>query len=87
MADTDKIPNIFLSYSWKDRDIADEIDNDFKAVGITFRRDERDAKYRTSIKEFMDTVGKHDYVVMLISDDYLRSANCMYEVTLKDFIK
>lgn len=76
-----KLPNVFLSYSWKDRVIADEIDNDFKAIGITFRRDVRDAVYRTSIKEFMNTLGNHDYVVMLISDDYLRSANCMYEVT------
>ena len=74
-------PTIFLSYSWKNVLVADEIDNDFKSIGITFRRDVRDAPYRTSIKEFMQQVGKTDFVLMIISDEYLRSENCMHEVT------
>lgn len=74
-------PTIFLSYCWKDIDHANTIDNDFKSIGITFRRDQRNLEYRQSIKEFMQTIGKHDFVVMLISNAYLRSANCMYEVT------
>ena len=28
----------------------------------------------------MQSIGKHDYVIMLISDSYLKSSNCMYEV-------
>jgi tetratricopeptide (TPR) repeat protein len=74
-------PTIFLSYSWKNVSVADEIDNDFKSIGITFKRDVRDAPYRTSIKEFMQQIGKTDFVLMIISDEYLRSENCMYEVT------
>jgi tetratricopeptide (TPR) repeat protein len=78
---TDKpMPQIFLSYRWSNSDVADAIDNDFKAVGITFLRDVRDVKYRGSIKEFMNRVGKSDFIVMIISDEYLRSINCMYEV-------
>jgi len=73
-------PTIFLSYAWANSNIADEIDNDFKSIGIQFRRDIRDASYRTSIKEFMHQVGTSDYVLMIISDEYLRSENCMYEV-------
>lgn len=71
---------VFLSYSWANTDVADEIDNDFKKLGIQFIRDVRDAQYRTSIKDFMHKVGKSDFVLMIISDEYLRSENCMYEV-------
>ncbi len=76
----DTQPQIFLSYSWANKDIANEIDNDFIAVGITFRRDARDIGYTKSIKEFMQSIQKSDFVVMLISDEYIRSENCMYEV-------
>lgn len=71
---------IFLSYSWADKQFADEIDDDFKSVGITFRRDVRDIPYTGSIKEFMYKISKSDFVLMLISDEYLKSENCMYEV-------
>ena len=72
--------NIFLSYSWKDKDTADEIDNRFKSIGINFIRDVRDAPYKTNLKEFMSRVRDTDYVLMVISDHFLKSANCMYEV-------
>lgn len=72
---------IFISYCWVDKDIADMIDKDFKEVyGISFTRDERDLKFKKSIKSFMQTVGEHDFVIMIISDSYLKSDNCMYEV-------
>lgn len=73
-------PRIFLSYAWANAGVADEIDNAFKAVGITFQRDVRDVAYAGNIKDFMNQVGKSDFVVMLISDEYVRSENCMYEV-------
>ncbi|MCT4594197.1 MAG: toll/interleukin-1 receptor domain-containing protein [Anaeromicrobium sp.] len=71
---------VFISYSWTNKDIADMIDEDFKGLGIDLTRDERDLKYKDSIKQFMQQVGKHDYVIMIISDSYLKSENCMYEV-------
>ena len=71
---------IFISYSWANKDIADLIDEDFLELGYTLTRDERDIKYKDSIKEFMQQVEKHDFVIMLISDSYLKSENCMYEV-------
>lgn len=71
---------IFISYSWANKDIADMIDEDFSKLGFNLTRDERDLKYKDSIKQFMQQIGKHDYVIMLISDSYLKSENCMYEV-------
>lgn len=70
----------FISYSWADGDIADMVDEEFIKRGIQLTRDERDLKFKESIKEFMQSIGSHDSVIMLISDSYLKSSNCMYEV-------
>lgn len=37
--------------------------------------------YRSNIKDFMNTIGESDFVLMLISDEFLKSDWCMYEVT------
>ncbi|MFC2152028.1 tetratricopeptide repeat protein [Bacteroidota bacterium] len=73
-------PKIFISYSWNDRNIVDEIDNDLKIIGINLIRDVRELSYKDSIKEFMSRIRENDYAILLISDDYLKSFNCMYEV-------
>ena len=75
-----KRSNIFLSYSHKDEEIADGVDNFFISKNIQLTRDVRDAMPYSSLKKFMDTIRDHDYVIMLISDAYLKSTNCMYEV-------
>jgi hypothetical protein len=75
-----KRPNIFLSYSHKDEEIADGVDKFFISKNIQLTRDVRDAMPYSSLKKFMDTIRDHDYVIMLISDAYLKSTNCMYEV-------
>jgi tetratricopeptide (TPR) repeat protein len=72
-------PQIFLSYSWRNKDIADAIDNDWQAVGITMIRDVRDMEYKGNLKDFMKRVHESDFVLLLISKDYLESKNCMYE--------
>lgn len=76
---------IFLSYSCKNKKIADQLDSMFMVKKITLVRDERDLDYRQSIKEFMKQVRESDYVLMIISEEYLKSINCMYELT--EFIK
>jgi hypothetical protein len=75
-----KEPNIFLSYSHKNKEIADKVDKFFISKNIRLTRDARDAPVYSSLKKFMDTIRDHDYVIMLISDAYLKSTNCMYEV-------
>lgn len=75
-----KQPTIFLSYSWSDKEIADTIDSDFQKLNITLIRDARDAPYRASIEDFMQGIGKSEFVIMLISDGFLKSKKCMYEM-------
>jgi tetratricopeptide (TPR) repeat protein len=72
-------PQIFLSYSWRNKDIADAIDKDWQGVGITMTRDVRDVGYKGNLKDFMKRVHESDFVLLLISKDYLESKNCMYE--------
>lgn len=74
---------IFLSYCQKDSDIADLIDEKLgeQIKGkATISRDIRDVEYHESFKRFMPSIEQHDYVITIISDNYFRSRNCMYEV-------
>jgi hypothetical protein len=73
---------VFISYAWggESEDIVNEIDVSLGKRGIKIIRDKRDLGYKGSIKEFMERIGQGNCVVVVISDKYLRSANCMFEL-------
>ncbi len=73
--------NIFLSYCWDDDEIADGIYDYFlNKKNIELHRDKIEIGSWNSIKEYMQSISDMDYVILIISDSYLKSANCMYEV-------
>lgn len=73
---------IFLSYNWHDGDTADRIDGYLSGLpGITVKRDVRDIGPWKSIREFMGSIRMQNYAVLIVSDLYLKSKNCMFEVT------
>ncbi len=73
---------IFLSYNWHDEEIADRIDKHLSGLSnIIVKRDIRDIGTWKSIREFMKSIRNQDYVVLIVSDYYLKSKNCMFEVT------
>lgn len=72
---------IFISYCWEDLAFADLVDSDFNDMGYKLTRDVRDIEFKDSIKDFMKTIGKHDFIISIISDKYLKSINCMYEIS------
>ncbi len=73
---------IFLSYNWHDGETADRIDKYLSRIsGITVKRDVRDIGAWKSIREFMKSIRDQDYAVLIVSDSYLKSKNCMFEVT------
>lgn len=73
---------IFLSYSWQDVETADRIDKHLSGLsGVTVKRDVRDIGSWKSIREFMEGIRQQDYAVLIVSDSYLKSKNCMFEVT------
>jgi len=77
---TAQAPRIFLSYCWDDTERANTIDAYLKEKGIIVTRDIRGVDTWQSLKDFMQTIRNNDFAVLLISDAYLKSVNCMYEV-------
>jgi formylglycine-generating enzyme required for sulfatase activity len=73
---------VFISYAWKgeSEEIVNQIDQALQARGIKIIRDKRDLRYKGSIREFMQRIGQGNCVIVVISDKYLRSKNCMYEL-------
>jgi len=73
---------VFISYAWGDtrEEIVNQIDQTLQKRGIKIVRDKRDLGYKGSIKEFMERIGQGNCVIVVISDKYLRSPNCMFEL-------
>jgi len=73
---------IFISYAWggEREDIVNLIDGALQERGIKIVRDKRDLGYKGSINEFMERIGRGNCVIVVISDKYLRSPNCMFEL-------
>lgn len=73
--------DIFLSYCWNDNMVADNICDYFlKNKNIHLHRDVIDIESWDSIKKYMQSISSMDYIILIISDSYLKSGNCMYEV-------
>jgi tetratricopeptide (TPR) repeat protein len=74
-----KAPEIFISYSWKNKEHADRIFRDLDLVGISVVKDDHVLRYTDKLSDFMQKILKCDYAILLVSDHYLLSKNCMYE--------
>ncbi|MFK8009036.1 MAG: TIR domain-containing protein [Saprospiraceae bacterium] len=83
-----KNSGIYVSYAWKGKTedtadleaVVDKLDESLKTRGITIIRDKRDLGYKGKIKEFMEGIGRGDKIIVVISDKYLKSKNCMFEL-------
>lgn len=73
--------NIFLSYNWNNKTEADYVEKNLSSIGISIRRDLKDIKYKDDLREFMRQIRDSDYAIILISTDYLKSPNCLYELS------
>lgn len=78
-------PTVFLSYNWGSDKTADEVENRLKPFANVLR-DKSSIGPWGSISEFMKGIRKTDLVVVIISDAYLKSSACLYEIMqlLKD---
>lgn len=73
------IPTVFVSYNWGYSDFVDEIESALSGK-CDIRRDKNNIGDWKSISEFMKTIRNEDFAVLVISDEYLRSVACLYEV-------
>ncbi len=87
---------VFISYAWGEEThereaIVNQLDQSLQKRGLKIIRDKRDLGYKGMIRQFMERIGEGDCVIVVISDKYLRSKNCMYELVEiaenKDFVQ
>lgn len=79
---------IYFSYAWDNKNetgegrekIVNELYQSLIKDGYHVIRDKIDLGYKGVISEFMRDIGKGKMIVIVISDKYLRSPNCMYEL-------
>ena len=77
-----EIPSIYVSYAWNPESdaIVDSIEKAFQKRNVHIIRDKNDLQYKGRIKEFMEQLGQGNCVILVISNKYLRSENCMFEL-------
>ncbi len=81
-------PEIYFSYAWGDPNLGhdsiehfiDELYLSLKTAGYLVKRDKMDSRYGDLISDFMRQIGEADLVVIGISDKYLKSHYCMWEL-------
>jgi len=73
---------IFISYAWggDSETYTNHLDEVLQSKGITIIRDKRDLGYKGLITAFMEKIGRGKCVIAVISDKYLKSPNCMFEL-------
>ncbi|SFL61305.1 TIR domain-containing protein [Gracilibacillus orientalis] len=73
---------IFISYNHLVSELADIVEENInKTYGpkVLISRDTQ-LQYRDNIDKFMETIKENDVIISLISDSYLKSEACMYEI-------
>ncbi|CCI00765.1 Similar to tr/Q8YVS1/Q8YVS1 (fragment) [Microcystis aeruginosa PCC 9443] len=73
---------VYISYNWQEdsNEMANQLVQAFAAKRIEIIRDKTHTSYKDSLKNFMRQIGRGKCVVAVISDRYLKSENCMFEL-------
>lgn len=75
-------PAIYISYAWggEREQVVDDLYKTLTEKAYNLIRDKQDLGYKGDIRKFMDLIGTGAYIIVVISDKYLKSKNCMYEM-------
>ena len=77
--DNKSLPSVFISYNRKSSVFVDDIEKAVKNY-CNLKRDRNNLSAWDSITDFMKTIRKEDFAVIVVSDAYLKSIACLYEV-------
>jgi len=78
-----KQKEVFISYTHRDQHsklFVEQLEKAFQAKGIKIIRDKNEIRYKERFQEFMQRLSCGKSVIVVISDQYLKSENCMYEL-------
>ncbi len=74
-------PTVFISYNQASGDaVANEIEERLLPIAVVVR-DKSSLSPWDSLTDFMKTIRRQDLVVLIVSDQYLKSTGCMFEVS------
>lgn len=75
-------PEVYISHAWggESDDILAKIVARLEKEKIRVVYDHKDLQYKGSISQFMEQLGHSKAVIIIISNKYLRSEYCMYEL-------
>lgn len=77
-----RLQKVFISYAHKDSDLVDLIEEKISLYkNLEATRDINVTQYKDSLSEFMHTIRNHDVIIALVTSAYIKSLNCMYEIT------
>jgi TIR domain len=73
---------IYFSYAWKNEPdtIVDRLYESLLKDGFNIIRDKVNLQYRGLISSFMKDIGKSNIIIVSLSDKYLKSKFCMFEL-------
>jgi hypothetical protein len=75
--------SVYISYSWgaeKKHPIVDELLAALDAKGIEVKRDRNEINPYDSIRAYMDDLAEGGAIILVLSEEYFKSPNCMYEL-------
>ena len=72
------MPTVFISYNWDNESVAVSIEEALQGKAIVLR-DKKSIPAWGSLTEFMKSIRKQDFAVLIISEVYLKSSACMFE--------
>ena len=77
-----QVPKVYISHAWggQSEEIVNHLIPALRDAGIQVTLDHQDLGYRESINHFMQELGSADVVIAVISNKYLHSEYCMFEL-------
>lgn len=79
MTETASFPSVFISYNWDNDEVASAVEKALSGKAVV-HRDKKDIPNWGSLSDFMKSIRKQDFAVLVISEPYLKSSACLFEV-------
>ena len=82
-AEAPPVKEVFVSYKWSGESeaVVEQLQRAFEGRDIRLVRDKNEMRYKDSIRNFMERIGRGKCIVVVLSEKYLKSKSCMFELT------